>query len=243
MSRHERILCPFHEERTPSCVLYHDHYRCYSCGAYGPLSKIGLEGKPYVKPEKEDLKRTLEYIASLGLSPIRGLSLPVDSGGYYIVWPGNDYYKKRNAFSEPKYLCPKGHSKPIFVPYKAANRRLAIVEGEINALSLSTIKPNYTVCSPGGVGSFTGKDYEKYCNFYLQYNSYIVIVDKDGVGVDAAINLQRKLLQHSHDVTIVALEEDCNELLCHGRLEERMGMYSRLRPEQRQAVQTPREAN
>lgn len=227
--KNERIVCPFHEERTPSCVIYHDSYRCYGCGAHGPLSDLGREPSAvYVKPEKEDLEKTIAYISSLPLCPIRGLSLPVDNGGYYIVWPGGAYYKKRNAFSEPKYLCPKGHSKPLFVPHKVHGKRLAIVEGEINALSLSTINPDYTVCSPGGVGSFTGKDYEKYCNFYLQYNSYIVIVDKDGVGVDAAIKLQRNLLKHSYDVTIVAVEEDCNEMLCHGRLKERMGVYSRL---------------
>ena len=27
--------CPFHEERTPSFVVYDDHYHCYGCRAHG----------------------------------------------------------------------------------------------------------------------------------------------------------------------------------------------------------------
>jgi len=31
-----KILCPFHEEKTPSCQLYTDgHYHCFGCGAHG----------------------------------------------------------------------------------------------------------------------------------------------------------------------------------------------------------------
>lgn len=27
-----QILCPFHEEKTPSCRIYSDHLHCYGCG-------------------------------------------------------------------------------------------------------------------------------------------------------------------------------------------------------------------
>ena len=27
--------CPFHEEKSPSFYLYHDHYHCFGCGAHG----------------------------------------------------------------------------------------------------------------------------------------------------------------------------------------------------------------
>jgi Toprim domain-containing protein/CHC2-type zinc finger protein len=31
-----KILCPFHQEKTPSCQLYADgHYHCFGCGAHG----------------------------------------------------------------------------------------------------------------------------------------------------------------------------------------------------------------
>ncbi len=38
--RNNFALCPFHNERTPSCKLYADHYHCYGCGAHGDV--IGL---------------------------------------------------------------------------------------------------------------------------------------------------------------------------------------------------------
>lgn len=30
-------LCPFREEKTPSCFLYEDHYHCYGCGEHGDI--------------------------------------------------------------------------------------------------------------------------------------------------------------------------------------------------------------
>src|SRR5262249_49165997 len=29
------VLCPFHDDHTPSLHVYSDHYRCYVCGAHG----------------------------------------------------------------------------------------------------------------------------------------------------------------------------------------------------------------
>jgi hypothetical protein len=30
-----KCLCPFHRERTPSCVVYSDHFYCYGCATHG----------------------------------------------------------------------------------------------------------------------------------------------------------------------------------------------------------------
>jgi CHC2 zinc finger/Toprim domain len=30
-----KILCPFHDDHSPSLVIYDDHYHCYACGAHG----------------------------------------------------------------------------------------------------------------------------------------------------------------------------------------------------------------
>lgn len=32
-----KILCPFHDEKTPSMNLYEDSYKCYGCGAQGDI--------------------------------------------------------------------------------------------------------------------------------------------------------------------------------------------------------------
>jgi len=36
---HYKLLCPFHEDKNPSCVIYKDseYYLCYACGAKGDV--------------------------------------------------------------------------------------------------------------------------------------------------------------------------------------------------------------
>jgi hypothetical protein len=29
------VICPFHDDSTPSCQLFADHFHCYGCGAHG----------------------------------------------------------------------------------------------------------------------------------------------------------------------------------------------------------------
>jgi DNA polymerase I-like protein with 3'-5' exonuclease and polymerase domains len=41
-----KILCPFHQEKTPSCQLYADgHYHCFGCGAHGQIDD-DMDGVP-----------------------------------------------------------------------------------------------------------------------------------------------------------------------------------------------------
>lgn len=35
-----KILCPFHEEKTPSLVMYQDVYHCFGCGRSGTLIEL-----------------------------------------------------------------------------------------------------------------------------------------------------------------------------------------------------------
>jgi len=32
---YHKCLCPFHKEKTPSCVVYDDHYHCFGCNSHG----------------------------------------------------------------------------------------------------------------------------------------------------------------------------------------------------------------
>lgn len=40
-----KCCCPFHQERTPSCMVYTDepHYHCYGCGAHGDAIRLIME--------------------------------------------------------------------------------------------------------------------------------------------------------------------------------------------------------
>ncbi|PWT77742.1 MAG: hypothetical protein C5B58_16335 [Acidobacteria bacterium] len=51
------VNCPFHEDRTPSCRLYADHFHCFGCGAHGNHLDwlMQVEGL-----NREDVRRALE---------------------------------------------------------------------------------------------------------------------------------------------------------------------------------------
>lgn len=36
----EIILCPFHREQTPSCMVEDDAFNCFGCGERGDLGKL-----------------------------------------------------------------------------------------------------------------------------------------------------------------------------------------------------------
>jgi DNA primase len=54
---HHTGLCPFHEERSPSFAVYHDHYFCFGCRAQGDAIKYVREtqGLTYIE--------TLKYLS------------------------------------------------------------------------------------------------------------------------------------------------------------------------------------
>lgn len=206
-----RILCPHHKERTPSCVIYDDHYYCFSCGAHGKASELGLKLGDIKPREPEDIAKTLAYISSLPRTEIRGLNLPVDDKYYYVVWPDGSYYKRRDKSGGPsKYLCPIGHSKPLFKADVKGRKTLCIVEGEINALSLSAIYPPFDVVSPGSATEFTSR---KYLTEYAKYDRFIIVADADPAGLKAAINLKSELLKRTPHVRTHLMGQDANDIL------------------------------
>jgi DNA polymerase I-like protein with 3'-5' exonuclease and polymerase domains len=58
-----KILCPFHEEKTPSCQLYDDgHYHCFGCQAHGWIAEdmADLPAAVLAQAAKADDGQTLE---------------------------------------------------------------------------------------------------------------------------------------------------------------------------------------
>ena len=40
------ILCPFHVEKTPSCIVREGRYRCLGCGAHGDVVDVEITLSP-----------------------------------------------------------------------------------------------------------------------------------------------------------------------------------------------------
>jgi hypothetical protein len=216
----DKILCPFHIEDTPSCVLYEDTYHCFGCGAHGKIVDIPDDIVPknrMVKTRfKTDLHSDLKNIKNLPIKEIRGLKLHCDDEFYYIIWPNNDYYKKRkiHAKDADKYRCPSGYSKPI-LEFGGSFKDLLIVEGELNAYSVQLSKPDFVVCSPGPC-----TDFLRYMNFYLQWDNIYLAFDSDPAGISQAVKLRDALLEHKKRVFLHPMKTDFNDILTKEGLNE-----------------------
>lgn len=220
----KKIKCPNpdHEDHKPSCAFYSDGSAyCFVCNLYFPSAEDYVPVLTDVVIE--DLNEKLVYIDALPTEIIRGIRFPIDQSGYFIKWPENDYYKLRkwdSSDNASKYYCPKGHSKPLYViPGKAQTRELVIVEGEINAISLSFINNTFDIISPGGVGNFTDNEMIKELNKLTYYDTILICVDSDTAGLQGALKLKSLIykLPLSTEVIIHLMEKDFNQLLVeHG---------------------------
>jgi hypothetical protein len=223
------LNCTFHKgDSTPSLAVYSDgHYFCYGCRASGSARKLGYDmDRAKVAPQIiEPLEASLAYIEGLPKKEIRGLKLPYDTSGYYIVWPGKVYYKKRyythgqvTEVGKGKYRCPSGHKKP---PFFVAGRKLphlVFVEGEINAMSLATVYPGSILC-PGGANDFNALNFGSYAPILRLFDSCIIICDNDNAGIKAAIEAKAYVTTLRKPSTLILMDKDCNELLQGGKLD------------------------
>lgn len=215
----KRYLCTRHEEATPSVVVYPDHGWCFGCCQKIPLAELGVSPQEAIREASyiEDIKATLNYIANLPKKEIRSFNLPFNDRGYYLVFPTLDYYKFRSADGESKskYRGPSGHQKPWFPAQIKGHKTLVLIEGEFNALSYSTLEPEADIISPGGAGDFYSRLGKKYLDNLLHYDNYLVIVDDDAAGLQAAIETKAYLCSRGKkEVRIVLVKEDFNDVHC-----------------------------
>lgn len=220
----QKVNCPWHDDNTASCHIYEDSFFCFGCGATGTLDKLAGKAPTFknafkLKGKPENLEESLSRIAALPTKEIRGLNLPYDTRGYYIVYPNAEYYVLRRweAQDANKYVGPLGHRKPMYGRNSVDCPHLILVEGQINAASIraSGIKlfGSYqcAVSSPGAATDFLKPMVLEYC---LQYQKICIIVDKDAAGVAAGLQLRDKLVKAGKAVVLYPVERDFNQVLC-----------------------------
>lgn len=215
------ILCPYHKEDTPSLALYPDGFRCFGCGKFGQLSELGLKDLPQLEEvDPEDVAEKMVYISALPFFIIRGLSLPRDGDGFYIVWPDHSYYKRRNWEGKPKYTGPAGHKQPLlWVANPPHAKTCLIVEGELNALSFGQVCEGAAIVSPGSASNF--KSQVKYLlPAMINYDRVIIVADQDSAGAIACIELMGQLSGKVKSIRAHLMPEDANDLLQKGTLRE-----------------------
>lgn len=211
-----RLICPFHSEKTPSLIIYGQHYKCYGCGRSGNTSELpGGSGPLFVEPPKvrEDLSRSLQVIKSYPKADHRGFSLHATNKAFYLIWPGDIFYKRRLLEGEPKYRCPSGHQVPLFVA-RAEGDAVVIVEGEFNALSIAKACPGIAVLSPGGANHFES-DYTTLSHLtrILSFSKVLIVADKDPAGAKAIAGLYKHLKLRGRECMTLLMDRDANEVM------------------------------
>lgn len=215
-----KVSCPSgkHDDRTPSCAVYEDNSMyCFSCNYYAKGDSKAIIAEPI--KEKEDLNERFKYINSLENITHRGLSFRHDNKGYYITWPGETYYKLRSWAVRPgesKYIGARGHKKPWFGASTHPNsRKLLIIEGEINAISVKEAAETkeIDVISPGGASNFFDREMKSKVEYFRKYATIGVLVDNDEAGAEAAIKFHKLVKPYCSDIRIKLMEKDANTIL------------------------------
>lgn len=202
---------PHHTDTNPSMHVYDDRAYCFSCGFSVPSEEVvSLNELNRIKKEPEDVNSTLHYIRQCPIRSIRGLEFHYDSTGYFILWPaGVDFYKKRLFKGDTRYIGPRGRRAPLFEIPGNSKTCCIVVEGEVNALSLSLALGNmYPIFSPGSANEFL-----YHTNKYLTFDQVCCILDKDKPGVIAGLKTKTELRNRGKKVHLVACEKDCNQIL------------------------------
>lgn len=206
------INCPYHDDHTPSMKIYGEVAYCFVCSISVPVTELKLNEKhKYVIPEPTNVPERIKYIKSLPTKMIRGLQLPYDDSGFYVMWPQENYYKKRNNEGKTRYIGPSGVKAPLLV-CPGTFSHLVIVEGEMNALSLySIVWDGYKIVSPGSASELM-----RHIKYYLVYSKITVIVDNDAAGVVFGYQLKEILLKNNKSVTLCLMNKDFNQHLQDG---------------------------
>lgn len=208
-----KILCPYHEDTNPSMEVYDDYSHCFVCGAHVPNRQVGVKSAKVLKKTPTDIKTEISYIQTLPTRRIRGLDVPYDSKGFYIVWPSGQFYKRRSFQDEARYLAPTGVKAPL-LKYSGKLKTIAVIEGELNAISAyESIKSSKnceyaTIASPGAATEF-----KRFIGEYLGYDRIILILDSDAAGIVAGLETKEMLLKLNKHASLVLKDTDYNDTL------------------------------
>lgn len=208
-----KILCPKHEDSTPSMELYDDGIgHCFVCGAHMRILDA-VNAAPAKPKVVEDVKASLQEIKQLPMRLIRGLWLHYAQNGYYIVWPTNDFYKLRLTSGYTRYIGPVGHTPPLFWAKKLYQAdTIVLVEGELNAMSVAEASSDWDVVSPGSAMNFGSKEAEL-LQLVGKYKTVIIWTDGDSAGIMALWKLLPVLINRNIKCSHISQEDDANDIL------------------------------
>ncbi len=203
------INCPVHDDSKPSMTIYGEFAYCHVCRVSISVKELNLaENFHSPKPEPTNIQNMVKYIESLPKKLIRGLMLPYDVNGFFILWPGKNYYKKRVNSDKTRYVGPAGHKAPLLI-FPGGASTLIVVEGELNAASLAkTLDSDYMIVSPGSASEFM-----RHIAKFQIARKVILFLDYDSAGICHGSQVKETLLKSGVSCKLVLLPKDFNQIL------------------------------
>jgi hypothetical protein len=207
-----KCLCPFHPEKTPSCVVHVNDggwFRCFGCQAKGDV--ITLYAKlHHLSPREAGERLAGQFNIRNGAADVIDPSLPdlQGSAGHWIYrtqlgtiiglvaryneangkkrfsqWTWRNNQWVNKGFDDPKPLFNQTEI------YRRKDDPILVCEGEKACIAAQRIFPDY-VCTtwPGGAQSVAKADWSK-----LSERDVIFWPDNDAPGQDAASALHQAL--------------------------------------------------
>lgn len=194
--------------------IYSKYSHCFVCNAHILTDELDLPEHAKIIPKKEptNVVAMIKHIKTLPTQIIRGFKLHYDERGFYVVWPDENYYKRRNFEGRVRYTAPSGVKPPIFACNGFA-KHLVVVEGELNCMSAYKASwSDYKLVSPG-----PASDFMRHIKYYQYYQKITLILDHDAAGIVFGCQLKEVLLKSGKHCNLVTVKQDFNETLTkHG---------------------------
>jgi DNA primase len=105
---HTKACCPFHQEKSPSFVLYNDHYHCFGCGAHGDIITFTMQMDRLSFPD------AIEKLAGEAGMPVPTLSpqdrqqAAAEARGYDALNATRDFFRNALRGTPLQYLRDRG---------------------------------------------------------------------------------------------------------------------------------------
>ena len=105
---HTKALCPFHQEKSPSFVLYNEHYHCFGCGVHGDVITFSMQMDRLSFPEAVE-----KLAAEVGLpvpttSPQDRAMAAAQARGYDALLAAREFFQHALRGTPLQYLRDRG---------------------------------------------------------------------------------------------------------------------------------------
>ncbi len=105
---HTKALCPFHQEKSPSFVLYNDHYHCFGCGAHGDIINFTMQAERLSFPDAVEKLAGEAGLPVPTTSPQEREAAAAQARGFDALLAALEFFRAQLRGTALQYLRDRG---------------------------------------------------------------------------------------------------------------------------------------